>query len=95
MAEAASLWWRDQRSAKAWTMLEQFQFFTLFTHMAMSYPTRIESFTRFIDWTNLGIPISFLKDESVHDHRRTLMGMVQYANGLDMLPKNLYAASIF
>ena len=95
VAEAASLWWRDQRSAKAWTMLEQFQFFTLFTHFAMSYPTRIESFTRFIDWSNLGIPISFLKDESVHDHRRTLLGMVQPPNGLDMEPKNLYAANMF
>jgi hypothetical protein len=95
VAEAASLWWRDQRSAKAWTFLEQFQFFTLFTHLAMSYPTRIQSFTRFIQWTNLGIPLAFLKDHSVHENRRTLLGLVQYGNGLDMLPKNLYAANMF
>lgn len=95
VAEAASLWWRDQRSAKAWTMLEQFQFFTLFTHFAMNYPTRIQSFTRFIQWTNLGIPVSFLEDETVHDNRRTLLGMVQYGNGLDILPKDIYAANMF
>lgn len=93
--EAASLWWRDQRSAKAWTMLEQFQFFTLFTHFAMNYPTRILSFTRFVDWTNLGIPASFLADETIKDHRRTLLGMVQYANGLNLQPKDLYGANMF
>lgn len=94
MAEAASLWWRDQRSSKAWTLLEQFQFFVLFTHFAMSYPTRILSLVRFLDWTNLGIPLPFMEDHSVHSNRK-LLGMVQYGNGLGLLPKDLYAANMF
>lgn len=61
MEEAAVLWWRDQRSAKAWVAFEQFQFMSLFEHLALVYPTRILTFTRFIDWTNLGIPIPFLE----------------------------------
>jgi len=93
--EAAIMWWRDQRSAKSWSMFEQFQFFTWFTHLALAYPTRILSMTRFVDWTNLGIPLPFMKDHTQHIEKRTLLGMVQYANGLDILPTDIYANNMF
>ncbi|GAM19756.1 hypothetical protein SAMD00019534_029310 [Acytostelium subglobosum LB1] len=54
--EASVLWWRDQRSAKAWTLMDQFQFLSLVSHMGVVFPSRFLSFTMFLDWTNLGIP---------------------------------------
>jgi len=66
----------------------------LFTHFAMDYPTRIQSLVRFLDWTNLGIPLPFMEDHTVHANRK-LLGMVQYGNGLGLLPQDLYAANMF
>eukprot|EP01112_Ceratiomyxa_fruticulosa_P002299 TRINITY_DN1241_c0_g1_i9.p1 TRINITY_DN1241_c0_g1~~TRINITY_DN1241_c0_g1_i9.p1 ORF type:complete len:606 (-),score=118.74 TRINITY_DN1241_c0_g1_i9:123-1940(-) len=68
-AEAAALWWRDQRSAKTWLLIDQFQFLVLVSHMALDFPARFLSFTKLFDWTNFGLPLPFIHDNGFHSAR--------------------------
>ncbi|KAK5578870.1 hypothetical protein RB653_008545 [Dictyostelium firmibasis] len=88
--EASILWWRDQRSHKAWTFMDQFQLISLVSHIGVVFPSRFISFTEYLDWSNLGIPLppsinppqiwSIPSDWA--PNTRALLSMAQYENSL-------------
>ncbi|EGC29488.1 hypothetical protein DICPUDRAFT_158929 [Dictyostelium purpureum] len=85
--EASILWWRDQRSHKAWTLMDQFQFIALVSHIGVVFPGRFISFTEYLDWSNLGIPFppainppQVWTGESTPT--RSILSMAQYENSL-------------
>eukprot|EP01132_Coremiostelium_polycephalum_P002003 gene2003-2465_t len=83
--EASVLWWRDQRSAKAWALMDQFQFISLISHLGVVFPSRFLHFSEFFDWTNLGIPFpSTINPPDTHTEVKTraLLTMAQYENSL-------------
>ncbi|EFA81474.1 substrate adhesion molecule [Heterostelium album PN500] len=95
--EASVLWWRDQRSAKAWTLMDQFQYVSLISHMGVVFPSRFLNFTEYLDWTNLGIPFPqsirdqiatpIFESRNLYDPSvttaRSLMTYAQYNNILE------------
>ncbi|EGG18841.1 substrate adhesion molecule [Cavenderia fasciculata] len=90
--EASVLWWRDQRSSKAWTLMDQFQFISLISHMGVIFPSRFLHFTEYLDWTNLGIPFpssvklpeeSFPSRDNYDATSRSTLTYAQYNNVLE------------
>eukprot|EP01133_Synstelium_polycarpum_P006247 gene6247-7241_t len=82
--EASILWWRDQRSAKAWTLMDQFQFISLISHIGVIFPSRFLNFTEYLDWTNLGIPFPpSINVPTEHFASRNLFTYAQYNNILE------------
>ncbi|KAF2073198.1 hypothetical protein CYY_005480 [Polysphondylium violaceum] len=83
--EASILWWRDQRSAKAWTLMDQFQFISLISHIGVVFPSRFLNFTEYLDWTNMGIPFPPAinpPQEFTSTTGRALLTYSQYENSL-------------
>ncbi|KAM9988208.1 hypothetical protein ACTFIZ_003575 [Dictyostelium cf. discoideum] len=89
--EASVLWWRDQRSHKAWTFMDQFQLISLVSHIGVVFPSRFISFTEYLDWSNLGIPLPpsinppqiwSVPTDWTSNTARTILSMAQYENSL-------------
>ncbi|KAN0039119.1 hypothetical protein ACTA71_001313 [Dictyostelium dimigraforme] len=89
--EASILWWRDQRSHKAWTFMDQFQLISLVSHIGVVFPSRFISFTEYLDWSNLGIPLPpsinppqiwSVPSGWSSNTARTILSMAQYENSL-------------
>ncbi|KAN0021739.1 hypothetical protein ACTFIU_003883 [Dictyostelium citrinum] len=89
--EASILWWRDQRSHKAWTFMDQFQLISLVSHIGVVFPSRFISFTEYLDWSNLGIPFPpsinpaqlwSVPSDWTSNTARTILSMAQYENSL-------------
>jgi len=84
--EASILWWRDQRSAKAWTLMDQFQFISLISHIGVVFPSRFLNFTEYLDWTNMGIPFPPAinpPQEFTSTTGRQMLAYSQYENSLE------------
>ncbi|KYQ90676.1 substrate adhesion molecule [Tieghemostelium lacteum] len=94
--DASILWWRDQRSAKAWTLMDQFQFLSLISHLGVVFPSRFLHFTEYLDWTNLGIPFpSTISPPEVQSVSRDILSMYQYDNSLGVGPMYQLANILF
>jgi hypothetical protein len=53
------IYWRDERSAKAWKLFDQLQFISYFSLIGVAFPTRLIGFTRYFNWAMLLLPLPF------------------------------------
>lgn len=87
-------WWRNQRSAKEWLLIDQLQFTAITAQFGVNSPTLYETFASIFRWVILGFPLPW-SEYPAPSTGRTLSSFVQWSKTILSVPNEILYGNLF
>eukprot|EP00002_Diphylleia_rotans_P003435 TRINITY_DN1233_c0_g1_i1.p1 TRINITY_DN1233_c0_g1~~TRINITY_DN1233_c0_g1_i1.p1 ORF type:complete len:1014 (+),score=209.38 TRINITY_DN1233_c0_g1_i1:110-3151(+) len=95
-AQVRRSWWRSQRSAKAWVLMELMQFSAITGMIGFEFTSSYVVYTKAFAWTNFwGKNIFSNDDTSATSSKMLAKSLSQYSSEIDTVPEFFFANNLF